>query len=222
MPDEWKQKIVDYGKSKSVQLYLLDMYEIENYLLNGELIHRALYKKYPQSDNMPSVDQIERKIYDSLRNTIVMSRYKYDDNLEDSIFKASLILNLQEYRNNNEVKREAEKIRMRYEESDDKETYKKIGMGKEALRQIFNWLNSEMRLNLNKDDILEVMEEGDIPIEIKNILKSLQSNMLQNDDINELEEYEESSRETDISVDVDLLEENSIDEIVQLSLPFGV
>lgn len=69
---------------------------------------------------------------------------------------------------------------------------------------------------------LEVMEEGDIPIEIKNILKSLQSNMLQNDDINELEEYEESSRETDISVDVDLLEENSIDEIVQLSLPFGV
>lgn len=117
------------------------------------LFLRALYKKYPQSDNMPSVDQIERKIYDSLRNTIVMSRYKYDDNLEDSIFKASLILNLQEYRNNNEVKREAEKIRMRYEESDDKETYKKIGMGKEALRQIFNWLNSEMRLNLNKDDI---------------------------------------------------------------------
>ncbi|WP_276950333.1 hypothetical protein [Acetatifactor muris] len=81
---------------------------------------------------------------------------------------------------------------------------------------------SEMRLNLNKDDILEAMEESDIPIEIKNILKSLQSNMLQNDDINKLEEYEESSKETDISVDVDLLEENSIDEIVQLSLPFGV
>ncbi len=79
-----------------------------------------------------------------------------------------------------------------------------------------------MRLNLNKDDILEAMEESDIPIEIKNILKSLQSNMLQNDDINKLEEYEESSKETDISVDVDLLEENSIDEIVQLSLPFGV
>ncbi|WP_172455016.1 hypothetical protein [Acetatifactor muris] len=81
---------------------------------------------------------------------------------------------------------------------------------------------SEMRLNLNKDDILEAMEESDIPIEIKNILKSLQSNMLQDDDINKLEEYEESSKETDISVDVDLLEENSIDEIVQLSLPFGV
>ena len=79
-----------------------------------------------------------------------------------------------------------------------------------------------MRLNLNKDDILEAMEESDIPIEIKNILKCLQSNMLQNDDINKLEEYEESSKETDISVDVDLLEENSIDEIVQLSLPFGV
>ena len=198
------------------------MYEIENYLLNGELINRALCKKYSQSDGIPSIDRIERKIFDSLKNTIVMSRYKYDDNLEDSIFKASLILNLQEYRNNNEVKREAEKIRMRYEEYDDKETYKKIGMGKEALKQIFNWLNSEMRLNLNKDDILEVMQESDIPIEIKKNLKSLQSNILQNDDIDALDEYDESVRETDISGDADSLEENFIDEIVQLSLPFGI
>ncbi|MCX4304220.1 MAG: AAA family ATPase [Acetatifactor sp.] len=222
LPDEWKQKLVDYGKSKSVQLYLLEMYEIENYLLDGELINRALCKKYSQSESIPSVDQIERKIFDSLKNTIVMSRYKYDDNLEDSIFKASLILNLQEYRNNNEVKREAEKIRMRYEEYDDKDTYKKIGMGKEALKQILNWLNSEMSLNLNKDDILEVMQESDIPIEIKNILESLQSNILQKDDIDELEEYEETPREIDIPVDADSLEENSIDEIVQLSLPIGI
>lgn len=28
-----------------------------------------------------------------------------------------------------------------------------MGMGKEALKQIFNWLNSEMSLNLNNDDI---------------------------------------------------------------------
>lgn len=222
MPDEWKQKLVEYGKLKSVQLYLLEMYEIENYLLNGELINRALYKKYSQSDSIPSIDQIERKIFDSLKNTIVMSRYKYDDNLEDSIFKASLILNLQEYRNNNEVKREAEKIRMRYEEYNDKDTYKKIGMGKEALKQILNWLNSEMRLNLNRDDILEVMQESDIPIEIKNILESLQSNILQKDDMDELEEYEEAPRETDIPVDAGSLEENSIDEIVQLSLPVGI
>ena len=32
-------------------------------------------------------------------------------------------------------------------------------MGKEALKQILNWLNSEMRLNLNRDDILEAMQE---------------------------------------------------------------
>lgn len=98
-------------------------------------------------------------------------------------------------------------------------------MGKEALKQILNWLNSEMRLKLNRDDILEAMQESDIPIEIKNILESLQSNILQKDDMDdmdELEEYEEALRETDISVDADSSEENSIDKIVQLSLPFGI
>ena len=95
-------------------------------------------------------------------------------------------------------------------------------MGKEALKQILNWLNSEMRLKLNRDDILEAMQESDIPIEIKNILESLQSNILQKDDMDELEEYEEALRETDISLDADSSEENSIDKIVQLSLPFGI
>ena len=59
-------------------------------------------------------------------------------------------------------------------------------MGKEALKQILNWLNSEMRLKLNRDDILEPMQESDIPIEIKNILESLQSNILQKDDMGRL------------------------------------
>ncbi len=144
-----------------------------------------------------------------------MSRYKYDDNLEDSIFKVSLILNLQEYRNNNEVKREAEKIRMGYEEINDKEILKKIGMGKESLKQVFNWLNSEIKLNLNKDDLLEVMEEKDISLEIQNILKSLQSNMLQKENLSELEKYEEGLPDIEISID----EENTIDEILQLVLP---
>ena len=201
-------------KKKEVKLFLLEKYEIENYLLTGELIHRALHKKYPQS-SIPSIEQIEDKIFESLKNTIIMSIYKYDDNLEDSIFKVSLILNLQEYRNNNEVKREAEKIRMGYEEINDKEILKKIGMGKESLKQVFNWLNSEIKLNLNKDDLLEVMEEKDISLEIQNILKSLQSNMLQKENLSELEKYEEGLPDIEISID----EENTIDEILQLVLP---
>ena len=212
--DEWKKRLIEYGEKKEVQLFLLEKYEIENYLLNGDLIYRALYKKYPES-NIPSIEQIEDKIFESLKNTIIMSRYKYDDNLEDSIFKVSLILNLQEYRNNNEVKREAEKIRMGYEEINDKEILKKIGMGKESLKQVFNWLNSEIKLNLNKDDLLEVMEEKDISLEIQNILKSLQSNMLQKENLSELEKYEEGLPDIEISID----EENTIDEILQLVLP---
>lgn len=210
LSDEWREKLINYGIKKEVKLYLLEKYEVENYILNGELIYRALYKKYPES-RIPSLEQIDAKIYESLRNTIVMSRYKYDDNLEDSIFKASLILNLSEYRNNNEVKHEAEKIRMRYEEYTVNEIYKKIGMGKEALKQIFSWLNNEIKLNLNKEDILDIMEKKDISIEMEKILKTLQSNILQRENPSELEEYEEVNEVVD--------EENFVDEILQLSLP---
>ena len=104
---------------------------------------------------------------------------------------------------------------MGYEEINDKEILKKIGMGKESLKQVFNWLNSEIKLNLNKDDLLEVMEEKDISLEIQNILKSLQSNMLQKENLSELEKYEEGLPDIEISID----EENTIDEILQLVLP---
>lgn len=208
---KWRERLIDYGKSKDVKLYLLENYEIENYLLNGNLIYRALVEKYPNND-LPSQDQIEDKLYEFLRNTVILSRYKYDDTLEDSIFKASLVLNLREYRDNNLVRHEAENIRMEYEGKEDRNYYKKIGMGKETLRQLFNWLNNDLKLNLNKDDILEVMGEKDIAIEIKDILKALQSKAFQNEDIRELEGYEENYIDGDEGVE----EENSIGEILQL------
>lgn len=148
-----------------------------------------------------------------------MSRYKYDDNLEDSIYKMSQILNLQDYRNNNALKHEAEKIRMSYEEIDDKEMYKKIGMGKETVRQIFRWLNEELKLNLNRSDILEVMDKEDIPMEMVTILQSLQSEALQKYDVYTLERYEEENIDDGCITDKNRLEESVIDEIIQLQLP---
>lgn len=212
LSSEWKRNLIEYGEKKGVKLYLLEKYEIENYILEGNLIYRALCKKFPEK-NKPPVDEIENKIFDCLKNTVIMSKYKYDDNLEDSIFKASLILNMQEYRSQNILKAEAERIRGNYEENSDKESYKRIGMGKEALKQIFYWLNNDLSLNLSKEDILDVMQKEDIPIEMENILRSLQSNILQKESISELEEYYEDNEENAID------EENSIDEILQLELP---
>lgn len=214
LSSEWKRNLIEYGKKKEVKLYLLEKYEIENYILEGNLIYRALCKKIPEK-NKPSVDEIENKIFDCLKNTVIMSKYKYDDNLEDSIFKASLILNMQEYRSQNTLKAEAERIRGGYEENGDKESYKRIGMGKEALKQIFFWLNNDLKLNLSKEDILDVMQKEDIPVEMENILKSLQSNILQKESISELEEYCEDDEENAID------EENSVDEILQLELPLN-
>ncbi len=207
---EWKRKLEEYGENKGVQLFLLDRYEIENYILDGELIHRALENKY-QGKAIPKVEEIEQKIFEYLHETIVMSRYKYDDNLEDSIFKAGLILDLQEYRNNVTVKHEAERIRMDYEKRSDLELYKRVGMGKEALKQIFKWLNDDMKLNINKDDILDVMQKTDISPELVKIMKMLQSSVLQKEDIYSLEGYEQHDR--DAIVEEDDTDENSIDKI---------
>lgn len=217
LSDKWLEKIKEYGSSRGVKLFLLEKYEIENYLLNGNLLYKALYNKYPDYE-IPSIEDIEDKIYEFLKNTIVMSRYKYDDNLEDSIFKMSLILNLQEYRNNNLLKNEAEKIRMSYENLTDKEQYKKIGMGKEALKQIFKWLNNELKLNLNKDDILDAMEKEDIPKEMEGILQALQSGVLEKEDVYELEGYEDKGVGNEAIIDKNNMEEGVPNEILQLRL----
>ena len=58
------------------------------------------------------------------------------------------------------------------------------------------------------------MQESGIPIEIRKILESLQSNILQKDDIDELEGYEEAPKEIDIPVDAGSLEEKDRKSVV--------
>ena len=42
----------------------------------------------------------------------------------------------------------------------------KYGMGKQALRNVFGWLNEMHKINLCQKDILSVMKKEDIPEEL--------------------------------------------------------
>lgn len=173
--DLWRDSLLQYATTKGITLHLLSHYEIENYILKPSLIHRALEKKYPESASIPTEDIIEGKIVEFLRNTIVMARFKYDDTLEDSIYKAAMLLNKSEYRSQNKVKEDAENIRSTYESLTTLDDLLKYGMGKEALSLLLKWLNDEIHMNLCKNDILETLRYEDVPSEIVTLLQKLQS-----------------------------------------------
>lgn len=80
--DEWRQKLISYAQSKNVTLIMPEKYEIENYVLNPSLIFRTLKKKHPDSLHIPDESIITQKIIEFLKNTIILSKFKYDDNLE--------------------------------------------------------------------------------------------------------------------------------------------
>ena len=61
------------------------------------------------------------------------------------------------------------------------------------------------------------METQDILPEIQRTLKSLQSDMLQKENVSELEEYKDELEGLEFIMD----EDNVLDEILQLSLPLG-
>lgn len=211
--DEWRSLLNEYSNAKNVKLCVLNRYEIENYILIPKWIYNAILKKYPDKD-IPSIEEIETKIIEFLKNTITFAKYKYDDVLEDSIFKTGLLLNRQEYRNTVVVKSEAEKIRSTYESSTQKEDFFKCGMGKEALKQLFKWLNDEKHLNLNKEDVLEEITSEDINDEIVSILQLLKSNLSSVDITAELETYDEET----IVLEEHLDDSDSVQGFVQLEL----
>lgn len=207
----WVDSLLRYAEEKDIHLHLLKRYEIENYVLNSNLIFRALKKKYINKP-LPSINEIECKIKKYLKETIEMNRYKYNDTLEDGIFKTAILLQKPEYRDQNHLKSEAEKIRRKYEEFTDIDELLIVGMGKETRKLLMRWLNDEKGLNICKDDILDSLEPEDIPEELQKMLLSLRSDISPQQDINTLVDAPEETLDDDIPVNM------TVDGMMQLRL----
>jgi hypothetical protein len=122
----------------------------------------------------PSQSELHAKIQTLLKNTIILAKYNYDDCLEDELYQLGLLMNLSEYRNQQTVKAEVRTLRNDLENLDGLENLQKHGMGKEALKELFSWLN-DLGLNLNKSDIVNVITPKDIPQSITSLFAKLKS-----------------------------------------------
>lgn len=176
LDDVWKKHLNDYACSNNVVLHHLQKYELESYLLSPKLINRALIKKHSGKNNIPDESLIEKKLVGFLKDTISMNRYNYDDNLEDSIQKTGNLVK-HRFRDYREVQKEAKRIRAQYEKYEDFESLLVAGMGKEALKMLFEWLNTQ-GFNISKKEIYNSILKEDIPKEIEVILNQMTSREL--------------------------------------------
>jgi hypothetical protein len=176
--DTWRTKLQEFARGKSVVLHHLDRHEIENYVLIPSMIRRAILNSNPSAhDRAPSEDEIKAKMLQALKDTLSMAKFRFDDTLEDAIYKAGLLTNSQEYRNPQVSKSEAIELRESYEKPENatEANLLRVGMGKQVLSALLDWVNRELKLQLSKAEVVGAMQEGDVHAEIKEILQKLKS-----------------------------------------------
>lgn len=110
-----------------------------------------------------------------MKQTISLSDYNFDRNLEDSIYKTANLVRNEEYQNRQKCISKAIELRKIYGRYDDLEKLLIVGMGKETLRELRSWINQDLKLNFSNNDILNNLDQTDIPDEIQQILTKLRS-----------------------------------------------
>lgn len=168
--------ITNVADEAEVDYHFLKNYEIESYLLFAPLLQRTLEKLNPNKE-VPSIQELENKICIALKNTIQLSRYDYSTVIEDNLQKLSSFDGLELYRSSNEYRGKAKKIRAENETLTDIDELRRVGMGKESLKQIMHWLNEEKKLKISKKAIIAELHTEDIPKEIKDFLQGIKQAM---------------------------------------------
>ncbi|RTQ48835.1 hypothetical protein EJV47_14645 [Hymenobacter gummosus] len=168
----WVDKLKDYAKKKKVNMHILDVYEIENYLLCPESIYAAITAKYGDMQHVLNVVVIKEKIAQFLKQTIVHNRYKYREVLKQQISKLAVLLNDDEFRSNNAQDREVDRIINAYYDVDEFDELLKIGMGKETLKEIFKWLETKS-VNIGRRDIINKISLNNKVGDFRAIFQSL-------------------------------------------------
>ncbi len=158
--------VIAIADEAEINYHFLKNYEIESYLLDSELILRAL-KKLNQGKKLPTLAEIDGEICSALKDTIQLAKYRYTPVLEDNLSKLSYIDGLELYRAANEYRRKAKEIFDSYDALSEQPDLCRVGMGKEALKIVMAWINDDLKLKISKKALYDVLEKNDIPNEIK-------------------------------------------------------
>ena len=86
---------------------------------------------------MPTEETIRSKIVEVLLNTITLAKFRYEQELGESLYKTASLIGLDDYKNMAKAISEATKIRAKYEELKTFDELVEVGMGKEALGPLF-------------------------------------------------------------------------------------
>jgi hypothetical protein len=146
-------------------------------LLLPDLIHRTLSKANPDKE-IPTVDELRVQISSCLLDTIRLAKYPYTTVLEDCLSKMSCFSGLEQYRGSNEYRGKASEIRTANEALTEFADLRKVGMGKESLKQLLSWLNDEKKLKISKRGLISNVIADDIPDEIKQFFDSIKRAMI--------------------------------------------
>ena len=168
--------VMNIADVSNINYHFLANYEIESYLLSPSLFLRTLEVLNPGKE-LPTVEEITQKIIDCLKDTIRLSKYKYNSVIEDCLAKLSSFDGLEIYRSSNEYRRKADQIRETNEAFSDIDQLRRVGMGKECLKEIMHWINSEKHLKISKKALINQLHEDDIPEEIKVLFQSIKQAM---------------------------------------------
>lgn len=168
--------ITNIANKADINYHFLKNYEIESYLLSPSLFHRALEVLNPEKE-LPTDEELTQKIRECLKDTIRLSKYKYSSVIEDCLAKLSSFDGLELYRASNEYRRKADQIRETNESISDTDELRRVGMGKECLKEIMQWLNGEKHLKISKKALIHQLGEDDIPEEIKDFFQSIKQAM---------------------------------------------
>jgi AAA15 family ATPase/GTPase len=174
LSEETISKLRAYAATNNVVLHILSNYEIENYILNAELIQRALLEDNAEN-TVPSVEELQAQIVKFCGESVTGGIHKYQTTLQDSLYKVKYgLLGITDYRPN-QAAHEADELYRNYYHCSDATEFCRIGMGKEALSLLLAWLREKKSLRISKKKIISSISDADVPIEIKGILSSLTS-----------------------------------------------
>lgn len=176
LSDDVISTVKSIADSANIEYHFLENYEIESYLLMPSLLIRTLNILNPDKE-LPLEEEIAEKICEFLKDTIRLAKYKYNTVIEDSLSKLSSFKGLEIYRSSNEYRKKADEIRETNEATCEIDQLRKVGMGKECLKSLLGWLNSEKHLKISKKALINELMVDEIPEEIKSFFESIQQAM---------------------------------------------
>ena len=149
-------------KKRGVNLHIWELKEIENYLLVPSAIYRVVINKLPRRSSKPSVKEIEsiiNKFAEELSNELF-------DGIAQEIISTNRSLGVSG----------ANKMARRLIKSKE-ECYGRAGIvsGKQVIKKLFDWVQTEFGISLNKNAIAQNLNSHEISKELKSVLFAIEN-----------------------------------------------